>query len=241
MNLMDRLNTPRRGPVIIGKPFFDFHSPRRGYHTFHLACVPGTGERLAFKKLFLHKNKDQPYNLSHLIELATNKYMKLKLEAHDTDNKELDFDNPEVGPHEINLGKDQYISAALIDEEISHFINRAYDNCSSPMVTYRFVTNDERELYLGDPEQAWFYHKKKLGPFYSTFGYGKPANVAYDPINDQWVGWSHRAMVGFKTGDALFRENEGDENTPFKQYGNKKCQDMNDAFLAACNFANYIN
>ena len=39
----------------------------------------------------------------------------------------------------------------------------------------------------------------------STWEAGKPINMGYNPIEEKWYGWSHRALFGFKVGSECKR------------------------------------
>lgn len=67
----------------------------------------------------------------------------------------------------------------------------------------------------------------------------------------KWYGWSHRAIVGFGVGDALFDARcldpespqymKGAEDTPFVKLGHKTIRTESQARQAAENFAEYMS
>lgn len=238
-----KLSSPMCGPIVIGKSGFDSH--RKRYNTYRMGVpVPFTKGKLEFKKL-QSKNihKYEPYKVQHLAELASNPYMKVVVKTH-SNKKDLDPFNPIVSTT-FNYESLGIMSVGIMDEDIldvffKTHINHGY-KWDEFFVVYEVHSADSRNLVIGDPNLAWSFHKWGWGPFYSTFGAGGQANVAYDPYNQEWVGFSHRGRCGFGVGDKLFKKNQGGDTVPFKLHGRHYCSDLNDAFLAACNFANYMN
>jgi len=99
-------------------------------------------------------------------------------------------------------------------------------------------------LYLGPPELAKFLTEKMhLTQFQRSRLEHTVASIAFSEKKQQWYGWSHRAIMGFGIGDALFEEDIpwGTEKTPFKEHGYVPCQTLEDAKEAAANFACYVS
>ena len=65
-------------------------------------------------------------------------------------------------------------------------------------------------------------------------------SIGFSEKDQKWYGWSHRAICGFGIGDKIFAPHYGDENTLFTQHGEKTITTMQEAKLAAINFANHV-
>ncbi len=61
--------------------------------------------------------------------------------------------------------------------------------------------------YIGRPEGAYKYYQMGLRIIQKAHPEDKVCSIAYNPKTSKWVGWSHRAMYGFKIGDTV---EEGD-------------------------------
>lgn len=61
--------------------------------------------------------------------------------------------------------------------------------------------------YIGRPEEAYKYYQIGLRMIQKAHPENKVCSIAYSPKTSKWVGWSHRAMCGFKIGDIV---KEGD-------------------------------
>jgi hypothetical protein len=98
-------------------------------------------------------------------------------------------------------------------------------------------------LYVGTPEIAASLNIFRFSELESTTG--KVVNIGYDPKEQKWYGWSHRAICGFGIGDRVFEadisdyEDESDK-VPFTMHGRQEIKNMTQAKQAARNFAEYI-
>jgi len=66
-------------------------------------------------------------------------------------------------------------------------------------------------------------------------------SIGFNPQNNTWYGWSHRAICGFTIGNKIFEEDFGDENTSFKERGTQIIKNIKQAKLSAKLFANYVS
>ncbi|BCG50149.1 hypothetical protein [Ralstonia phage RP13] len=73
--------------------------------------------------------------------------------------------------------------------------------------------------------------------------------TGFSDKEQKWYGWSHRGYCGFGIGDKIFDasllpESISDTNewsdVPFNQLGTKDIESLDDAKIAAQNFAEYI-
>jgi len=70
--------------------------------------------------------------------------------------------------------------------------------------------------------------------------------VGWSVKDHKYYGWSHRARVGFGTGDYIFEELQPDgtnypDDTLYTQHGTKIIETFEEARLSAINFAKYIS
>lgn len=61
--------------------------------------------------------------------------------------------------------------------------------------------------YVGRPEDAYRYYQLGLRLIQKACPENKVCSIGFNPKEDKWYGWSHRAMYGFKIGDIV---KEGD-------------------------------
>lgn len=95
--------------------------------------------------------------------------------------------------------------------------------------------------YIGPSKRAyWLCSKRGINPELRT-PTSNVCSIGHSEKDNKWYGWSHRAIVGFGIGDMLFDENYGDENTPFIYHGHMPITNMDDARMAASNFAKYVS
>lgn len=106
----------------------------------------------------------------------------------------------------------------------------------------KYVTYPEK-YYIGDEKNAKFLLDKrgltKLQPAYPEKY--NVCNIGFNEKENKWVGWSHRAICSFGIGDKIFEENFGDGNTPFVKHGKDTIKNLDDAKIAAKNFAEYVS
>lgn len=57
--------------------------------------------------------------------------------------------------------------------------------------------------YVGTPENAYRYYQLGLQMIQKSHPENKVCSIGYNPKTGKWVGWSHRAMYGFKIGDTV--------------------------------------
>lgn len=62
-------------------------------------------------------------------------------------------------------------------------------------------------------------------------------SIGFNEKDQKWYGWSHRAIFGFGIGDMFFEEEYGDEDTNFSEHGSVPIKTLDDAKMAAINFA----
>ncbi len=96
--------------------------------------------------------------------------------------------------------------------------------------------------WIGDADTALCLCKKKgLRQIQKAHDQDCVASIGYNPYQQKWYGWSHRAVFCFGIGDKLFEEGFGDENTPYNQHGSVTIETLEQAKQAAINFADYIS
>ena len=61
--------------------------------------------------------------------------------------------------------------------------------------------------YVGTPEGAYRYYQRGIRLIQKAHLEDKVCSIGFNPKEDKWYGWSHRAMYGFKIGDTV---KEGD-------------------------------
>jgi hypothetical protein len=95
--------------------------------------------------------------------------------------------------------------------------------------------------YIGDPDTAKFICEKRgIKPELASPD-NNVCSVGFCEAEQKWYGWSHRAMVGFEIGNKIFEERFGDDHTPFIEHGEKDITNMEEARLAAVNFASSVS
>lgn len=111
----------------------------------------------------------------------------------------------------------------------------------------------EDGTYLGDPKTAKTLVEKfgvvkfmKSKPDHTVASIGFCENVPTGIYKGKtgWAGWSHRAICIFGIGDKLFNEEEhskASEDTPFVESGSVIITNMEQAKIAAINFAHYVS
>ncbi len=96
--------------------------------------------------------------------------------------------------------------------------------------------------YIGDPKTARFLCVKTgLTDLQKTDPKHSVCSIGFNPKQNRWYGWSHRAICGFAVGDKLFASNFGDDKTAFRQHGTKTIKTIGQAKMAAKRFANYVS
>jgi len=68
-------------------------------------------------------------------------------------------------------------------------------------------------------------------------------SIGFKEASQQWCGWSHRAIACFGIGDKLFQERcpGCTDKTPYVQHGTKTITTLEQAKLAAKNFARSVS
>lgn len=57
--------------------------------------------------------------------------------------------------------------------------------------------------YVGTPEDAYRYYQRGIRLIQKAHLEDKVCSIGFNPKEDKWYGWSHRAMYGFKIGDTV--------------------------------------
>jgi hypothetical protein len=101
----------------------------------------------------------------------------------------------------------------------------------------------DRGEYVGDPKFARMLFVKRGLIEVQAQGEGRTCTIGFNPADQKWYGWSHRASCGFGVGDKLFDENMkgATDETPFVEHGRKPIRDLHDAKLAAARFAESVS
>jgi hypothetical protein len=97
--------------------------------------------------------------------------------------------------------------------------------------------------YIGDLETAEFLIQKKgIAPELASSSHNI-CSVGFCQREQKWFGWSHRAIVGFGIGDKVFEEEwpEATDDTLFVEHGELDIETLNDARIAAVNFARSVS
>ncbi len=91
--------------------------------------------------------------------------------------------------------------------------------------------------WIGESHFAYrLFHKRGIYPEKSDPEHCV-CSIGFSEKLQKWFGWSHRAICGFSIGDRIFEEKYGDESTPFIEHGMVSITTMEQARLAAENFA----
>ena len=107
-----------------------------------------------------------------------------------------------------------------------------------PMVNCYTPSGD----WIGDKRMAHLlFAKVGIRHAEKTAGDHCVCSIGFNPANQKWYGWSHRAIVGFGIGDKLFEENFGDDDTPFIEHGTKPITTLVEAKEAAKRFAESVS
>ena len=92
--------------------------------------------------------------------------------------------------------------------------------------------------YLGDAKTARFLYVKRGIRFCERrTPTSSVCSIGFQPQEQKWYGWSHRAICGFGLGDHLFVEDYGDDHTNYKEHGPETITTLVEAKLSASRFA----
>lgn len=106
----------------------------------------------------------------------------------------------------------------------------------TPIVACYNYNND----YVGDVSIAKMLAGKAIRPETSNAG-NTVCSIGFSPPYKQWFGWSHRAICAFGIGDKLFEEDFGNDHTLFTEHGEKTIETLDEARIAAVNFASSVS
>jgi hypothetical protein len=96
--------------------------------------------------------------------------------------------------------------------------------------------------YLGDEKTLkYLINKKGITEFDVAESSDNVCSIGFNPKENKWYGWSHRAISGFGIGDKIFEENFGNDKTLFTQHGKVTIKNLDQAKQSAINFANYVS
>lgn len=109
------------------------------------------------------------------------------------------------------------VEVRKVNKEINHgnWIERheLWDpGCKDDMVTVQSAYSPDG-AYIGDIKTVKMLTKKGITQFGSISG--KVCNIGFNPDENKWYGWSHRAIYGFgigskvKKGDCGYNSNKG--------------------------------
>lgn len=94
--------------------------------------------------------------------------------------------------------------------------------------------------YIGDPKTAKRLYEMGIVPELIDSEHNV-CSVGFCEKEEKWYGWSHRAISGFGLGDKLFEEKHiTSPNKNFVECGTVTIENLDQARLAAVNFANYV-
>ena len=128
----------------------------------------------------------------------------------------------------------------LKERNMGNYIIRKEEVVSEDMGNAPYVRErayNKQGSWIGDKKRAKLLVKKlgikpiKRHPTHDI------CSIGHSEKDNKWYGWSHRCIVGFAIGDRIYEENYGDDNTLFVKHGRKTIKNMEDARLAASNFA----
>ena len=95
--------------------------------------------------------------------------------------------------------------------------------------------------YLGDPRHARYIFKRGITRCEKTKPDHCVCSIGFNPTEQKWYGWSHRAICGFGKGDRIYNERwkkqRADGKTPHVKHGDRVIKTMAHAKLAASRFA----
>lgn len=92
--------------------------------------------------------------------------------------------------------------------------------------------------WIGDARMARFLCKEcGLRQLQKAQPYHCVCSIGFNEEDQKWYGWSHRALFGFGIGDMIFEEEYGDEDTDFSNHGSVPIRNLDEAKIAAINFA----
>lgn len=108
--------------------------------------------------------------------------------------------------------------------------------------------------YIGSPENAWMYiFRFGIESFYKAEPDNKVASIGFNPTEEKWYGWSHRAIYGFGVGHITEEGNCEASSGYTEEYlqehpeeRNKvipagfKCETLDDCKKVAIAFANSV-
>lgn len=108
--------------------------------------------------------------------------------------------------------------------------------------------------YIGEPDDAWAYlFNLGIETFYKAEPNDKVASIGFNPVEEKWYGWSHRALYGFGIGHITEEGNCETTSGYIEEYIKEhpeeldklipagfKCETLNDCKKVAIAFANSV-
>lgn len=96
--------------------------------------------------------------------------------------------------------------------------------------------------WIGDARMARFLCKEcGLRQIQKAQPHHCVCSIGFNEEEQKWYGWSQRAIFGFGIGDMIFDDEYGDENTHFSNHGSVPISNLDEAKIAAINFAESIS
>ena len=96
--------------------------------------------------------------------------------------------------------------------------------------------------WIGNAKNTLFICKKKgLRQVQKSDPSHCVCSIGYQPDEDKWYGWSHRAICGFGFGDRIYVERFGDGHDLVTQHGPDTITTMEQAKQAAINFGESVS
>lgn len=98
--------------------------------------------------------------------------------------------------------------------------------------------------YIGTPDIAsYLVNKIGITEFWKAQPEHSVTSTGFNPAQQKWYGWSHRALCGFGVGDKIYDEKFAGArmDTPFIEHGTVTIESMDQARLSAQNFARSVS
>jgi hypothetical protein len=120
---------------------------------------------------------------------------------------------------------------------------REQDIClnDNPMTRVKDWCYNKSGKFIGTEKEMKFFLKKGITDFDISGNGDSVCSIGFNPKEQKWYGWSHRAICGYGIGDKVFEDSFGNGDTLFTQHGKVTITNLNQAKQSAKNFANYVN
>ncbi len=128
----------------------------------------------------------------------------------------------------------------LIDMIESHEemeISKWYLSEKNRDLGFMWIVKTKKGEYIGEIDEA--INLLSLKNFGTQRGNNTSICYGYNEENNMSCGFVHNVMHCFKVGDKVFKENFGDENTPYNEHGRKTIKTYSDLMESAINYAKY--